>query len=489
MTVVRRPKMLKHRITKWKIDKKKKRRDMKAIMRIAAQRNATGKADPQFRVRGKPVTVEQARSYFKKCRRDPTQSPDPMTPSDVSILSVDRADCVPKYPATPVSPVTPRSPTTPRSPATPFSRANTPVSRPETATAVDATTAVNQAPNMKLQRTLTSPQDLEAPERAFYSANQHLDSVFGSPIDAVTRRRFAVPVAAAELLTGAHIEYASAMDAAAFGRFADARIMLDAYMGKFVQSLRSGHPQILSRVSRMLCHTEAYETEAMTTWTLAVHKHVCHLCAVVLGPSHPITIIARTFLQSAARVQIQESLLQQTLAAMTETLGEGHASTFEVTTLICRNLLSQGKVPEAVLLMQRTAQSMIKANLPHSQVVLESQYQLGWHQRRAGHIDAAIGTMTEMMQRAANVRSMAGNDIRIRGGQIRGRMLRSQGRYDECGPMFRELLTESEELLGKQHEQTVDLATDVAQDMERTGHLVEARNLLARFPPGSVVPV
>jgi hypothetical protein len=121
--------------------------------------------------------------------------------------------------------------------------------------------------------------------------------------------------------------------------------------------------------------------------------------------------------------------------------------------------------------------------------VLESLYQLGWHQRRAGNLNAAIEAMTKMMQGTANVRSLAGIDIRIRGGQIRGRMLRSQVRYDECGPMFRELLTESQELLGKQHEQMLDLGTDLAQDMERTGHLVEAGNLLYRFPPASVVPI
>jgi hypothetical protein len=57
--------MYKARITKWGLDKKTKEAEAWAMLRIKMQRNAVGK-DSNFRVRGKPVTIEDVLRYFKR---------------------------------------------------------------------------------------------------------------------------------------------------------------------------------------------------------------------------------------------------------------------------------------------------------------------------------------------------------------------------------------------------------------------------------------
>ncbi len=57
--------MYKARITKWGLDKKIKEAEAWALLRIKMQRGAIGK-DSAFRVRGKPVTIENVLRYFKR---------------------------------------------------------------------------------------------------------------------------------------------------------------------------------------------------------------------------------------------------------------------------------------------------------------------------------------------------------------------------------------------------------------------------------------
>ena len=57
--------MYKSRITKWKIDKNNKESDMAVILRKKTQRDAVGKGS-SFRVRGKPVEIQEIMRYFKR---------------------------------------------------------------------------------------------------------------------------------------------------------------------------------------------------------------------------------------------------------------------------------------------------------------------------------------------------------------------------------------------------------------------------------------
>jgi hypothetical protein len=57
--------MYKSRIRKWKLDKKNKSLEMDAVMRKEVQRNAIGKATT-FRLRGRPVDLEDVFRYFKR---------------------------------------------------------------------------------------------------------------------------------------------------------------------------------------------------------------------------------------------------------------------------------------------------------------------------------------------------------------------------------------------------------------------------------------
>ena len=76
--------MYKDRITKWRLEKKNKQIDMLAILRKKTQRDAVGKQS-SFRVRGRPVTIEEVLHYFKRKKsagdEDAYNAP---TPSDVS---------------------------------------------------------------------------------------------------------------------------------------------------------------------------------------------------------------------------------------------------------------------------------------------------------------------------------------------------------------------------------------------------------------------
>ena len=57
--------MYKARITKWGLDKKTKEAEALALLRIKTQRDAVGK-NSAFRVRGKPVTIDDVLRYFKR---------------------------------------------------------------------------------------------------------------------------------------------------------------------------------------------------------------------------------------------------------------------------------------------------------------------------------------------------------------------------------------------------------------------------------------
>ncbi len=57
--------MYKARIAKWGLDKKTKEAEAWAVLRVKVRRDAVGK-DSEFRVRGKPVTVEDVLRYFKR---------------------------------------------------------------------------------------------------------------------------------------------------------------------------------------------------------------------------------------------------------------------------------------------------------------------------------------------------------------------------------------------------------------------------------------
>ncbi|PMD39544.1 hypothetical protein L207DRAFT_428284, partial [Hyaloscypha variabilis F] len=58
-------KQYKVQINKWKLDKTYKEAEARAVLRKKIQRDALGK-DSVFRVRGKPVTIENVRRYFKR---------------------------------------------------------------------------------------------------------------------------------------------------------------------------------------------------------------------------------------------------------------------------------------------------------------------------------------------------------------------------------------------------------------------------------------
>jgi hypothetical protein len=57
--------MYKTRVQKWGLDKKTKEPEAWAILRIKMARDLVGK-DSAFRVRGKPVTIDDVLRYFKR---------------------------------------------------------------------------------------------------------------------------------------------------------------------------------------------------------------------------------------------------------------------------------------------------------------------------------------------------------------------------------------------------------------------------------------
>lgn len=57
--------MYKNQITKWKLDKKTKEEEAWAVLRVQMRRELCGK-DSAFRVRGKPLTIDDVLRYFKK---------------------------------------------------------------------------------------------------------------------------------------------------------------------------------------------------------------------------------------------------------------------------------------------------------------------------------------------------------------------------------------------------------------------------------------
>src|SRR6266536_1669406 len=72
--------MYKSRITKWGLDKKNKKSDMALILCKKTQRDAIGK-DTTFRVRNRPVSIEEVHRYFKRKGGIQDLSP-PGTPPD-----------------------------------------------------------------------------------------------------------------------------------------------------------------------------------------------------------------------------------------------------------------------------------------------------------------------------------------------------------------------------------------------------------------------
>jgi hypothetical protein len=70
--------MYKRRIEKWRLDKNNKLRDMTAIVRIQRQRESDGK-ETRFRVRGRPVDLEEVSHYMKRRKLRQQASPVPTT--------------------------------------------------------------------------------------------------------------------------------------------------------------------------------------------------------------------------------------------------------------------------------------------------------------------------------------------------------------------------------------------------------------------------
>ncbi|KAE8445445.1 hypothetical protein EG329_013458 [Mollisiaceae sp. DMI_Dod_QoI] len=79
------PRMYKHRIKKWKLDKNNKESDMLAIRRKKVERDAAGK-QTTIRVRGQTITMEQVDHYFKRkgTQTQTQEAYDAPTPLDVS---------------------------------------------------------------------------------------------------------------------------------------------------------------------------------------------------------------------------------------------------------------------------------------------------------------------------------------------------------------------------------------------------------------------
>src|SRR5947209_8715877 len=62
--------MYQRKIAQWELDKKHKAPEMKAILRMARQRDAAGLAS-LFRVRGRRVDIEEVHRYFRRKGEDP----------------------------------------------------------------------------------------------------------------------------------------------------------------------------------------------------------------------------------------------------------------------------------------------------------------------------------------------------------------------------------------------------------------------------------
>ena len=64
--------MYQRKIAQWELDKKHKAPEMKAILRLARQRQAAGQ-ESIFRIRGRRVDIEEVLRYFKRKGEDPTK--------------------------------------------------------------------------------------------------------------------------------------------------------------------------------------------------------------------------------------------------------------------------------------------------------------------------------------------------------------------------------------------------------------------------------
>ena len=80
------------RFSKWRIDKKMKDREARAIVRAVSKRSSTGRQAPYFRLRGRAVTLDDARRSLSRKKRGTSahrSDSNVSTPTDLSVISED----------------------------------------------------------------------------------------------------------------------------------------------------------------------------------------------------------------------------------------------------------------------------------------------------------------------------------------------------------------------------------------------------------------
>jgi tetratricopeptide (TPR) repeat protein len=354
--------MYQRKIAQWGLDKKHKAPEMRAILRIARQRNAAG-MQSIFRVRGRKIDIEEVYRYFKRKGEDPAsidvQDTGP-TPSTVTVETPTRIETIdddvsevsfsfaPNQQAVPYP--TPQTDYIATSNAGSISgsstRSDSVVSTPLVFS--DGTLNYQLIPNSpRMAMHITTPFEFHCSQILLHQTIVFFDSVVNPEFFSPERARGIYFKPWRRSLSSWSRATSEGHELMRRGQ-TDATFKLRSKaLSSVKKHITNPSPIILFRYFEVIYALWTAGDEAFLYLTL---KYVYDMALTVLGPGHPITMLTRMFLHPQAKsliAPLAQQGIRKSLQIVFERCGPQHPRILYVLDSRAQTLLDEKQYDQA----------------------------------------------------------------------------------------------------------------------------------------------
>ena len=411
--------MLKHRIRQWHLDKKQKGHEMRAIVRISRQRKSQGK-ESRFLVRGREVDTAEISRYFRRKGiselddLDTEISSAPPTPPDIvcytpveegdeeddpfarAIEQASHNGCV----ESPTSGEDDRgSVISVLSQERACSHSSSSSSCDGEMSVVLKTEAAETIPAL-----LMLPQHLKEMECVLASTRDFLEYTLPLKRNPVRPMGVDPVIWRNDFLQASYLFRASDTDVA----LAEFSSVYDRIHGL----LKSQSPVFLAVLLGLLC----FPMNALDfTLSQQLFRYIQNMAKIVLGTTHPITLLLSYALTSEQRGPLAILALQKALHIFERTFGRCHLNTLELLEQLADGLCDLERYEEVIVCRKRIVEGQEATDGKFSPYTCWALLDLSRVLVRAGQDDRALALIEEAFQRADELPPRPRAEIRCRG--------------------------------------------------------------------------
>ncbi|KAL9106270.1 MAG: hypothetical protein Q9227_008669 [Pyrenula ochraceoflavens] len=211
-----------------------------------------------------------------------------------------------------------------------------------------------RAVNSKLSRPLEAPGDAQNLYLALTEIEKYYDNFFTgekySPEN--LQREFAEMQVSKQPRTPPQLDplicllndYNSAILFAQQQKYSDARLAVESISERTKHALRNQGPHLLIYLVIMICDSDC---PAEFIFNNYLNRYLVDLCKIVVGESHPITVILWNILIAESKIGVGENLVKKSLEIFKKVFGVAHGETFLLMISITNILWQQKRYNEA----------------------------------------------------------------------------------------------------------------------------------------------